>query len=245
MTPGTIPAGLPVIPPEPRGRRERRKAVTRSELLLAGRKLFSEKGLHECRVEEITERADLGKGTLYQYFDSKEELVLAVVGAGLEELGRFVEERVRNAESIDDAADAIVRSHLEFFCRNPELLRIFHQVRGTLIFKRPEWRPLRRILEVYLGRMARRLARAAPPGKISRARARELASLLFGGVSGWFSVRVAVLGSAAELSAPRGLAEALVAMAVRFASAGRETQTLPRGRRSAGPATQAAARAKT
>src|SRR5689334_11196198 len=74
-------------------RRSRRMASTRQGLLSAGRNLFNDKRLYESRVEEITERADVGKGTLYRYFRNKEALILAVVEAGFDELRRRVQER--------------------------------------------------------------------------------------------------------------------------------------------------------
>jgi AcrR family transcriptional regulator len=204
--------------PEPAGRRERRKAVTRRDLLLAGRKLFSEKGLYECRVEEITQRADIGKGTLYQYFRSKEDLVFDVVQMGFAEVARRTAERTARASRFEDIVSAIVESHLIFFAENPDLLKIFHQVRGMLKFNRPEWQPLRRILVEHLEGLARELERGGSRQDLSRARARELAGLLFGSVSGWFSVRVSTSPRTTSAPAPPGLEEALVAMARRFAA---------------------------
>jgi AcrR family transcriptional regulator len=70
-------------------------ASARRELLPAGRKLFSGKGLYESRIEEITESADVGKGTLHTYFRNREALILAVVTGGFDDLRRQVEQRVR------------------------------------------------------------------------------------------------------------------------------------------------------
>jgi AcrR family transcriptional regulator len=202
------------------GRRERRKEVTRRELLVAGRKLFSEKGLYDCRVEEITQLADIGKGTLYQYFGSKEELVFAVVRAGFLDLDRRAAERARGLERFEDIVMALVESHLDFFSENRDLLKIFHQVRGILKFNRPEWRPLRRILDGHLERLARELERDGSRRRLGHARARELANLIFGSVSGWLSVRVSTDPKASVATLPPGLVEALAVMARRFAAAG-------------------------
>lgn len=49
----------------PDGRRERRKSITRADLLKAGRRLFSQKGLYESHVEDLTEIAGIAKGTFY------------------------------------------------------------------------------------------------------------------------------------------------------------------------------------
>jgi AcrR family transcriptional regulator len=56
-------------------RRERKKLETRQGLLEAALELFREKGYDEATVEEITERADVAKGTFFNYFASKEALL--------------------------------------------------------------------------------------------------------------------------------------------------------------------------
>lgn len=173
------------------GRRARRMASMRHELLLAGRKLFSDRGLYESRVEEITDTADVGKGTLYRYFRNKEALILAVVEAGFADLRRRVEERTAHAASIDQAVEKIVEAHVGFFSENQDLMRIFHQARGMLTFNRREWRPLRSSLDGHLRFIAAELRRFDNQSPSSPARRRDLAILLFGGVSGALSVCVA------------------------------------------------------
>lgn len=56
-------------------RRERKKLETREALLEAALALFREQGYDETTVEQITERADVAKGTFFNYFHSKEELL--------------------------------------------------------------------------------------------------------------------------------------------------------------------------
>lgn len=70
-------------------KRERRKQARPGELLDAALALFVEKGYAATRVEEVAARAGVSKGTLFLYFDSKEELFKAVVHENL--AGRFVE----------------------------------------------------------------------------------------------------------------------------------------------------------
>ena len=60
-------------------KRERRKEARPGELLDAALDLFVEKGFAATRVEEVAARAGVSKGTLFLYFQSKEELLKAVV----------------------------------------------------------------------------------------------------------------------------------------------------------------------
>jgi len=53
------------------GRRERRAAETRLRLFRCALQLFAERGFSHVTIEDITEAADVGKGTFFNYFDSK------------------------------------------------------------------------------------------------------------------------------------------------------------------------------
>src|SRR5271155_5200174 len=58
-------------------RRQRRGAETRERLFRAALDLFAKKGFAETTVEDITEAADVGKGTFFNYFPSKDHILLA------------------------------------------------------------------------------------------------------------------------------------------------------------------------
>lgn len=59
------------------GRRETMKDQKRTALIRAGMELFSSQGFAKTTVEQITVQADLAKGTFYNYFTTKEELLVA------------------------------------------------------------------------------------------------------------------------------------------------------------------------
>ena|ERR1035437_5353917 len=62
------------------GRRERHRAETRERLFRAALKIFAERGYLQTTVEDITNAADVGKGTFFNYFPTKEH-VLATLGS--------------------------------------------------------------------------------------------------------------------------------------------------------------------
>jgi TetR/AcrR family transcriptional regulator len=64
---------------EPTPKRERRKEARPRELLDAALALFVEKGFTATRAEEVAARAGVSKGTLFLYFQSKEDLFKAVI----------------------------------------------------------------------------------------------------------------------------------------------------------------------
>lgn len=59
------------------GRRERRRTETRERIFRAALRLFAERGFAAVTVEDITEAADVGKGTFFNYFPTKEHIFAA------------------------------------------------------------------------------------------------------------------------------------------------------------------------
>jgi len=68
-----------VIPDENMTRQERRAAARKHQILHAAAKIFAEKGFHRTTAREIAEEADLAVGTIYNYFESKEDIVIEIV----------------------------------------------------------------------------------------------------------------------------------------------------------------------
>ena len=107
--------------------KEQRKPPTKEAILGAALEVFSEHGFHQATVEEIAERAGLGKGTLYRYFSNKEALFNELVRVRLLELEK------RANEMLDERDDALavitnyLRAYFEFFERNQRLYRVIVQ----------------------------------------------------------------------------------------------------------------------
>lgn len=73
-------------------RRERERKRRRQAMLDAARAVFAEKGYADATLDEIAERAEFGKGTLYNYFDGgKEEIFLAVFDEATQELETLIQ----------------------------------------------------------------------------------------------------------------------------------------------------------
>jgi AcrR family transcriptional regulator len=74
----------------PRG--QRRKQETRRRLMDAARRVMARKGVEAAAIAEIAEEADVGFGSFYNHFSTKEEVAAAVVARDSEELGRKLDE---------------------------------------------------------------------------------------------------------------------------------------------------------
>src|SRR6266478_5478282 len=100
-------------------RRARRSADLRERLFRAALALFGKKGYAETTVEDITEAADVGKGTFFNYFPTKEHILMAF---GEMQLGKL-EAIVRDAKQSDlpmrDVLRMLVLRMTEEPIRNP------------------------------------------------------------------------------------------------------------------------------
>lgn len=74
------------------GRRERKKMLSRQAILDAAVLVFSRKGFREASIADIMNGADLGTGTFYNYFQSKEELLVQLLGRLVTEVNTTIKE---------------------------------------------------------------------------------------------------------------------------------------------------------
>ncbi|WP_265448010.1 TetR/AcrR family transcriptional regulator [Flexivirga meconopsidis] len=72
---------------KPTDRRSRRQEQTRKRLVDAAHVLIAERGLGNVTIAEITEQADVGAGTFYNYFPNREAVVQAAVDDAIETIG--------------------------------------------------------------------------------------------------------------------------------------------------------------
>jgi AcrR family transcriptional regulator len=109
------------------GRRERRTAETRERLFRAALDLFARKGFTETTVEDITEAADVGKGTFFNYFPSKDHILLAFGEMQLAKLQSAIEEARRTGESMPQFLRSLGVRMTQEPMRHPGLIRTLLQ----------------------------------------------------------------------------------------------------------------------
>lgn len=97
------------------GRREAQKHERERRILSAARRLFDRKGYAKTSMEDVAERAGLAVGTLYNYFRSKDDLLLAIMRREADRLLRIGERILADPPAdpilaIDAMADLFVES---------------------------------------------------------------------------------------------------------------------------------------
>jgi AcrR family transcriptional regulator len=108
-------------------RRQRRSADTRERLFRAALDLFAQKGFVETTVEDITEAADVGKGTFFNYFPSKDHILLAFGEMQLSKLEAAIEVARHTDEPMPEFLRSLALRMTQEPVRNPALIRIILQ----------------------------------------------------------------------------------------------------------------------
>ncbi len=106
-------------------RREREKLRQRQEMLATGLDLFSQKGYHNVSMHEVAEKAEFAIGTIYKFFQNKEDLYKTIV---LERCDDFEDTLTQALEQSDDDVEKLrhyVRTRVELFRSNLPFVRLF------------------------------------------------------------------------------------------------------------------------
>jgi AcrR family transcriptional regulator len=108
-------------------RRQRRSSDIRERLFRAALDLFANKGFLETTVEDITEAADVGKGTFFNYFPSKDHILLAFGEMQLGKLEAAIDMARKTGEPIPDFLRSLGVRMTQEPTRNPAIVRVFLQ----------------------------------------------------------------------------------------------------------------------
>jgi AcrR family transcriptional regulator len=120
--------------------RSDRKAERRRAIIECAARSFAEHGYDGCDMDCVAAKVGVAKGTLYLYFPGKQELFLACVDWGMQQMQRLVKAA---ADEVSDPWEKIaraIRTYLEFFETHPEYVELLIQERaGFRDRKRPTY----------------------------------------------------------------------------------------------------------
>ncbi len=170
-------------------RTQKRAKKTRKKLKKAALDIFSEKSVDAATVEEITEKADVGKGTLYQHFTDKEQMVVTLVEEAVEHLIERMRSYERAPETLNDMLEHLLDAHYRFFVDSREEFLLLFQ--GKLLLKLESDNPdeLGESYLRYLKEIEQLVAVYLSPG-IGPKAIRRFACAVAGFVFGFFSFAI-------------------------------------------------------
>ncbi len=106
------------------GRRERRKLEARERLLAAARQVLADSGEANLRIGDVTAMADIGFGTFYSHFESKEALVAAVLTEVMAGAAAAIGSRALEFPDPAETASFAYRRFVRFAADEPELAAV-------------------------------------------------------------------------------------------------------------------------
>ena len=105
-------------------RRSRRSAELRERIFRSALDLFAQKGFAETTVEDITNAADVGKGTFFNYFPSKDHILLAFGEMQLARLREAVDQARQTNEPLPKFLRSLTTRMTQEPARNPDIVRV-------------------------------------------------------------------------------------------------------------------------
>jgi AcrR family transcriptional regulator len=108
-------------------RKEREKERRRQQIIVAAKRVFSQKGFNKATMEDIAKEAELSPGTLYLYFKNKEELYASLSLRILQYLHIRVEHVNKEDISPEEKIDALMEAMYDVYDFDPLIIiNMFH-----------------------------------------------------------------------------------------------------------------------
>lgn len=111
-------------------RREREKQEIRQSILSAAQKIAAEEGWQAVTTRKVAERIEYSQSTIYEYFENKDALLLALLRSGYEQLVTVMRAAFASTDDPDARLLAMGEAYWDFAFRSPELYQVMHGLAG-------------------------------------------------------------------------------------------------------------------
>ena len=109
----------------------------REEILDAAARLFADRGYAAANTQELADVVGVGKGTIYRYFPTKEELFFATVDRMVHRLTAAIDAAVAQVEEPLDHIAMAITTYLRFAAQQPEFAELLIQERAQFKDRKP------------------------------------------------------------------------------------------------------------
>ena len=132
----------------------------RQEIMAAAEKLFTSRRYHEITTDDIAQLARVGKGTIYRYFEDKDDLFFQVATSGFDELCELLERTVPSDAPFGEQLLRACGEIPKFFKQRRQLLRMMQAEEGRMQWAkdsiRERWMARRRKLVAAVAAIVRK-----------------------------------------------------------------------------------------
>ena len=119
-------------------RKEKDKLRHREHILDAALKLFSEKGFHNVSMQEIAKESEFSVGTLYNFFESKEQLFEELIKTGVEKICLILVPILDSNKDEKTKISEFFQAHVDLIEKNIGLIRLYISQYGKNTVSTPE-----------------------------------------------------------------------------------------------------------
>lgn len=168
-------------------RKERERLMRRQAMLEAARAVFAEKDYINATLDEIAQRAEFGKGTLYNYFPGgKEELFFTVFEEIFAQFRQLIEASFVQSASFREGFETFLRTSFEFFEQHRDmLLLVTRESQRMLVSPDPERAAFfQRHHDTFLLLLTRHIQKAIEQGEVRPLPAEAVAHTILGNLHG-------------------------------------------------------------
>ncbi|OCL26510.1 hypothetical protein U472_10970 [Orenia metallireducens] len=170
----------------------------KERLIQASIKLFAQQGYHNTTVAEIADEAGVAKGTVYWYFNSKEELFWGIIVSRIESINEKITEEVSkiNKTAIEKIG-TVIRLQLNLFKDNKNIVKMIHESSfspGENFYKK-----MQQLRAIGINSVAKIVKEGQENGEfVVDIEAEELANFILGSISGSYNPSVYKLDKVEE-----------------------------------------------
>ncbi|MFX1413246.1 MAG: TetR/AcrR family transcriptional regulator [Promethearchaeota archaeon] len=107
-------------------RKEKERELRRNQIINAAESLFLSKGFNDTKIEQIAYEASLSKGTVYNYFDSKDQLYLAIASIAYSKLFEYTKRSIKGFKPGINKLNAFGKAFYTFSKEYPNYAKVVH-----------------------------------------------------------------------------------------------------------------------
>jgi AcrR family transcriptional regulator len=184
-------AQRPTVPGRKRGRPADMFPVRRAEVVAVAARLFAEQGYDSTSIADICTAADIGKGALYHYIDSKEELLAAIFEFYLTPTLKVVQEAVATPGTSLERLERLGRVLVHAIAAHGHEVSVVEREWAVIRSGDPRWRTVTKQMRAFDDVLLRILREGISSGEFTFENM-DLAAMAFWGmhnyISRWFHV---------------------------------------------------------
>ena len=102
----------------------KKQADKYKRILDAAVRVFAEEGFHNAKIEDVAREAEVAHGTVYLYFESKDDLLISIFRENIRELTEYVKSEVQKETNAEDKLGKMIALQIELVETNPELTEL-------------------------------------------------------------------------------------------------------------------------